>query len=433
MRAHGSSTQSDGSRTGAPRVTRRPWRPMWMAIVVAALIAPAVSRADDGSTTAEQAAQEIADARSAANRAADDVFAAESKVDVLQVQQDQLASQVGDLQAQVAKLKLTIQGAAVNRFTRSGTDAQPLLTGFRPVGDQAQVDVLMGIADETSADDFDHFDEVTAKLADAQRRLGDLQSQTIAAKAEFAKQKSAAEAQIVHLKAVEAAHLQDDAARRAMIAEGAELQRLQAVAAQQPAAPTSSVVLDLPSAVGETTTTIVDALGEGDVGGVGDTASQASGGIAGGKTGLGGLGARPGPTNGDDYGSPTWVCPLQTTAMSFSDTWGAPRSGGRKHEGVDMIADKGTPIVAVVDGFAQQSTNVLGGNTIEFTGADGNRYYYAHLDSWASLGQVVAGTVIGYVGQTGDAQESVPHLHFEIHPGGGPAVDPYPTVRAHCV
>ncbi|HRE01289.1 MAG TPA: M23 family metallopeptidase, partial [Ilumatobacteraceae bacterium] len=116
----------------------------------------------------------------------------------------------------------------------------------------------------------------------------------------------------------------------------------------------------------------------------------------------------------------------------FGDSWGMPRSGGRLHQGVDMIGERGLPLVAVVDGLAVARQNTLGGTTISFYGTDGNRYYYAHLDNYGQLGQVVKGTVIGYLGQTGNAIQSVPHLHFEIHPGGGAAVNPYATVAANC-
>jgi murein DD-endopeptidase MepM/ murein hydrolase activator NlpD len=91
----------------------------------------------------------------------------------------------------------------------------------------------------------------------------------------------------------------------------------------------------------------------------------------------------------------------------------------------------GTPLVAVVSGFANMHTTTLGGNSISFDGDDGNGYFYAHLSSWeGSSRHVAAGEVIGHVGHTGDTTAN--HLHFEIHPGGGAAVDPYPTVRQYC-
>ena len=120
----------------------------------------------------------------------------------------------------------------------------------------------------------------------------------------------------------------------------------------------------------------------------------------------------------------------------FSDTWQAPRSGGRKHEGVDIIAKFGTPLYAANNGrISRQSfdrVGSLGGNTITLTAADGTYFYYAHLSTFAdgiAVGsEVVAGQVIGYVGSTGSS--STPHLHFEYHPYGGAAVNPYPAVKA---
>jgi murein DD-endopeptidase MepM/ murein hydrolase activator NlpD len=97
-----------------------------------------------------------------------------------------------------------------------------------------------------------------------------------------------------------------------------------------------------------------------------------------------------------------------------------------------MIGQRGIPVLAVVDGIAEPKTNALGGTTVWLTGVDGHKYYYAHLDGYAQLGSVKAGTPIGFLGQSGNAQFSIPHLHFEVHPGGGPAVNPYPTVAAHC-
>lgn len=131
----------------------------------------------------------------------------------------------------------------------------------------------------------------------------------------------------------------------------------------------------------------------------------------------------------------TGVCPV-AGAVSFSDTWGAPRSGGRTHKGVDMMAARGVPIVAIYSGRVYRLSNSsLGGKSVYFYSDAGDMYYYAHLDAFGDIraGQnVPAGYVLGYNGSTGNAPSWLPHLHFEYHPNGGSAVNPYPLVRDLC-
>jgi murein DD-endopeptidase MepM/ murein hydrolase activator NlpD len=145
--------------------------------------------------------------------------------------------------------------------------------------------------------------------------------------------------------------------------------------------------------------------------------------------------SRPGAAGGAPPAStPGFICPVRGGA-SFIDSWGFPRSGGRSHKGVDMFAARGTPVVAVVDGRIKFSSNSLGGLSTHLYADNGTVYYYTHLDghpSNISSGQRVAkGTIVGFVGNSGNARYTSPHNHFEIRPNGK-AVNPYPTVRAAC-
>jgi murein DD-endopeptidase MepM/ murein hydrolase activator NlpD len=128
----------------------------------------------------------------------------------------------------------------------------------------------------------------------------------------------------------------------------------------------------------------------------------------------------------------SWVCPVQGP-HSFSNDWHQPRSGGRLHQGNDILAPRGTPVVASVSGSVTAHRSALGGLSYYLQGDDGNVYFGTHLDSFAGVtGRVAAGTVIGRVGSSGNAAGGPPHLHFEIHPGGGGAVNPYPTLAKYC-
>lgn len=130
-------------------------------------------------------------------------------------------------------------------------------------------------------------------------------------------------------------------------------------------------------------------------------------------------------------GGGKWICPVQG-ARSFTNDWGFPRSGGRRHQGTDIMSPRGTPVVASVAGTVRHHNSGMGGLSYYLRGSDGNTYFGTHMSGYAASGAVAAGTVIGYVGNTGNASGGSPHLHFEIHPGGGGPTNPYPTVRQYC-
>lgn len=122
------------------------------------------------------------------------------------------------------------------------------------------------------------------------------------------------------------------------------------------------------------------------------------------------------------------ACPAPGT--SFTDTFGAPRSGGRTHAGVDMMGPYGSPIYAAISGTVSHSSSELGGNQAYVS--NGSTYtFYAHMQGYSDAsGSVAAGTLIGYIGDTGNAA-GTPHLHFEYHPNGV-LVNPTPYVAAVC-
>lgn len=135
----------------------------------------------------------------------------------------------------------------------------------------------------------------------------------------------------------------------------------------------------------------------------------------------------------------TWVTlkvfPVQGWC-NYGDTWGYPRPGGRRHLGVDIIAANGKLVYATDDGTITKTyidyPGSVPGNGVRLTRADGTYMFYAHMTGFADgivVGvPVVAGQVIGFVGSTGSS--STPHVHFEVHPFGGAAVNPYPIVKA---
>ena len=139
----------------------------------------------------------------------------------------------------------------------------------------------------------------------------------------------------------------------------------------------------------------------------------------------------PGPT-----GSGGIACIL-AKPYSYVDTWGAARSGGRSHQGTDVMAPYGAQVYAYTAGVvSRESTSTNGGLQLYLQGDNGVEYFYAHLSHYAVPAgtRVRAGQLIAYNGNTGNAQYTAPHVHFEVHPGGpGSApVNPYAYVRRAC-
>ncbi|MGH2659221.1 MAG: M23 family metallopeptidase, partial [Actinomycetota bacterium] len=131
---------------------------------------------------------------------------------------------------------------------------------------------------------------------------------------------------------------------------------------------------------------------------------------------------------------PFAVCPVQGP-HAIADDFGIwvhhtkKEGGNHVHQGNDMMAPAGTPIVAPFDGLAVDATNEIGGLSVSVYGQFGY-VYNAHLSAFGTLGQVETGTVIGYVGATGNAGGN--HDHFEWHPDDGPAVDPHEFLLMVC-
>ena len=144
--------------------------------------------------------------------------------------------------------------------------------------------------------------------------------------------------------------------------------------------------------------------------------------------------ATAGSASGQAAERPQPQCPVQNAGkFDFSNSFGAPRHGGRNHAGNDIFAKRGTPVLAPMGGKLIRADGSRAGLAFYVEGDDGTTYYGAHLDTMSvNGGRVERGQRIGTVGTTGNAKGTPPHLHFEVKPGGGGSIDPYGYLRSWC-
>ena len=125
-------------------------------------------------------------------------------------------------------------------------------------------------------------------------------------------------------------------------------------------------------------------------------------------------------------------CPVPNVS-DFSNTWGGARSGGRRHRGTDLFADYNSIIVAPEAGVLEHGTSRLGGIVVRLYANTGRYYYMAHLAGYSasrtSGQQVEAGAIIGFVGNSGNARHTRPHLHIETSINGS-RHNPYRWLRS---
>ena len=146
-----------------------------------------------------------------------------------------------------------------------------------------------------------------------------------------------------------------------------------------------------------------------------------------------GTGYSPGAVIVNPGGS-SFSCPI-VGPLAFTNDWGAPRSGGRRHKGNDLFSSRGTPNVAVVSGRVFYQDGGLGGKSAYVVGNNGVTYFYAHLSQYIGGARTVSqGEVVGLTGNTGNARSGLTHTHFEIRLGGpgGLRINPYPTLSRYC-
>ncbi|MGH9137936.1 MAG: murein hydrolase activator EnvC family protein [Acidimicrobiales bacterium] len=330
--------------------------------------------------------EEVAAARARATEAAGALSEAESRLGELETQIAGEEQRLADAEAQMAALDDRLAELAVDLYVDFASGGGTEILVGENLNEQLQRAALTRLVSQRDLSAIEEYRSLQEDAGAAREALDASRADQEDAVAELRQRRQELESELARLEEIERQRLEEERRQQAAAAAAA------AIAARSQSA-----------------------------------AAAGGGGGGGGSSSPAPVASAP----STPIASGSWICPVQGP-VAFVDSWGAPRSGGRRHQGVDMMSPTGTPTVAPVGGRVEHRGNSIGGLSWHLYGDDGHYYYGTHLSAYANqgAGHVAAGTVIGYVGSTGNA--SAPHLHFEIHPNGGAAVNPYPTVAQYC-